>query len=175
MVGLRWPTGSATPSLHVAASEIIWNTAMPDSRDQAPEREPLSAPPTYDPVSSDQIFPHWERNLRFAALAAVVAVAVVGYRYWKAQQPAPVVAEVHFPQATQWSSGAGLTLSPAISHSGKWVAYSSDRDGPGSLAIWKQPFDSGKATRLTEGEFNESDPDFSPDDSQIVFRSEREG
>jgi eukaryotic-like serine/threonine-protein kinase len=148
---------------------------MTDSPDKAPQREPLSAPPTYDPVSSDQIFPHWERNLRFAALAALVVVAVVGYRYWKAQQPAPVVAEIHFPQARQWTSGAGLTLSPAISHSGKWVAYSSDRDGPGSLAIWTQPFDSGKATRLTVGEFNESDPDFSPDDSQIVFRSERDG
>jgi hypothetical protein len=38
---------------------------------------------------------------------------------------------------------------PAISHSGKLVAYASDREGSGGLAIWTQPFNSEKATRLT--------------------------
>src|SRR6185295_13193050 len=148
---------------------------MTDSPGNAPEREPLAAQTIYVPIPTHKIFPGWERNLRFAALGALVVVWVAGYRYWKAQQPVPVVTEVCFPRATQWTRGAGLTLSPAISHSGKLVAYASDREGSGGLAIWTQPFNSEKATRLTPGEFNETDPDFSSDDSRIVFRSDRDG
>ena len=147
---------------------------MPDSPD-APQREPLAAPTDYVPIPTNKIFPGWERNLRFAGLAALVVVAVAGYRYWKAQQPAPVVVAMHFPPGAQWTSGAGLTFAPAISHNGRLAAYASDREGPGTLAIWTQPLDSAKASRLTAGEYNESDPDFSPDDSRIVFRSDREG
>jgi Tol biopolymer transport system component len=36
-------------------------------------------------------------------------------------------------------------------------------------------FDSGKPQRLTTGEFNENDPDFSPDARLIAYRSERDG
>ena len=148
---------------------------MTDPTDNAPRHEPLAAPVKYESTPTNQLFPAWERNLKFAALGALLVVAVAGYRYWKAQQPAPVVAEIHFPEARQWSSGAGLVLSPAFSHSGKLVAYASDRDGSGTMAIWTQPFHSEKASRLTSGEFNESDPDFSPDDRQVVFRSEKDG
>jgi eukaryotic-like serine/threonine-protein kinase len=148
---------------------------MTDPTDNAPQHEPLAAPAKYESTPTNQLFPAWERNLKFAALGALLVVAVAGSRYWKAQQPAPVIAEIHFPEAKQWTAGAGLTLSPAFSHSGKIVAYASDRDGSGTLAIWTQPFDSQKATRLTLGEFNESDPDFSPDDRQLVFRSEKDG
>src|ERR1700694_4686847 len=38
-----------------------------------------------------------------------------------------------------------------------------------------RPFDSGKPVRLTSGEFNETDPDFSPEDRLIAYRSERDG
>jgi len=62
-----------------------------------------------------------------------------------------------------------------FSHDGKLVAYASDRGGAGSLAIWLRPFPSGEATRLTAESFNDSDPDFSPDDTRIVYRSERDG
>jgi len=149
---------------------------MTDSSDKAPEaREPLAAPASYQSPSGNEFFPTWERNLKFAGVAATVVVVVVGFRYWKAQQPLPAVPVMRFSEATQWTSGDGLTLSPAIAHSGKLAAYASDREGPGSLAIWTQPFNSGKPKRVTRGEFNESDPDFSPDDRQIVFHSDRDG
>src|SRR2546425_8701247 len=114
---------------------------MPEAPDNSPEPppEPLAGLHTYKALPSNRIFPKWERNLKFAALAALIVVAVAGYRYWRAQQPQPVVRAVHFPPARQWTASAGLTLAPAISHSGKLAAYASDRDGPGSLAIWTQP------------------------------------
>src|SRR5258706_15821508 len=149
---------------------------MTDSSDKTPAaREPLAAPYSYQPVSANEFFPAWERILKFAALAALAVVAVAGFRYWKAQQPLPVVPVMRIATATQWTSGNGLTLSPAMAHSGKLAAYASDREGPGSLAIWTQPLNSGKPKRLTGGEFNESDPDFAPDDRQIVFHSDRDG
>src|SRR5258706_3135743 len=102
---------------------------MPDSPDNPGQHKPLAALARYDSIPTNQIFPTWERNLKFAALGALVVVVVVGYRYWKAQQPAPAVSEIHFPPATQWASGPGLTLSPAFSHSGKLVAFASDCAG----------------------------------------------
>src|SRR6266568_4547190 len=136
---------------------------MTDSSDKTPAAlEPLAAPYSYQPVSASQFFPTWERILKFAALAALAVVALVGFRYWKAQQPLPAVPAMRFATAKQWTSGDGLTLSPAIAHSGKAAAFASDREGPGSLAIWTQPLNSAKPKRLTGGEFNESDPDFAP-------------
>src|SRR3954466_12853137 len=140
-----------------------------------PHREPLAAPTSYKRVPDNQIFPAWERNLKIALLAAAVVVGVVGYRYWKAQQPPPIVQAMHFSRASQFTTGEGITMAPAIAHSGNLAAYASDRDGPGSLSIWTQPLRSGQPRRVTAGEFNESDPDFSPDDGQIAYRSDRDG
>ncbi len=146
------------------------------SDDNAPKaREALAAPTSYQPIPSNKLFPTWERNLKFALIAAAGVVGVAGFRYWKAQQPPPVVPVVHFSRATQWTNGDGINMAPVIAHSGGLAAYASDREGPGSLAIWTQPLGAGKPRRVTAGEFNESDPDFSPDDRQIVFRSDRDG
>ena len=55
------------------------------------------------------------------------------------------------------------------------MAYASDRNGAGNLDIWIRPYPSGDARRVTNEPFNDSAPDFSPDGSQIVYRSERDG
>jgi Tol biopolymer transport system component len=82
---------------------------------------------------------------------------------------------VTYAQATQITSDSGLTIDPAISHNGRMLAYASDRHGDGNLAIWIRTMRGGETTRLTKGNFHETGPDFSPDDSQVVYRSDRDG
>ena len=107
-------------------------------------------------------------------VGALAVAGFVGYRFGQ-PEPTDVVPAQHFAHASKWTSDTGLNLAPAISHNGKRVAYASDREGNGGLAIWTRPIDSGKAVRLTRGEFNETDPDFSPDDRLIAYRTEQNG
>ena len=149
---------------------------MLESPDKPPEkREALAALHVYEQVPSNKLFPMWEWILKFGWIGAVAVAGAVGYRFWKPEAVKPVVPALHFAPVSQWTWDSGFNLSPAISHDGKLVAYASNREGSGSLAIWIRPFDSGKPVRLTSGEFNESDPDFSPDDRWIAYRSERDG
>jgi Tol biopolymer transport system component len=53
------------------------------------------------------------------------------------------------------------------------LAYASDQSG--NVDIWMRPLDTGEARRLTSDPGVDASPDFSPDSSQIVFRSERNG
>jgi TolB protein len=54
------------------------------------------------------------------------------------------------------------------------LAYASDRGG-GSMNIWVQPLPDGQPVQITHGDEDATEPDFSPDGSRIVFRSERNG
>jgi Tol biopolymer transport system component len=53
------------------------------------------------------------------------------------------------------------------------VAYASDQSG--NFDIWVQPVGGGDAVRVTTSEMPDTQPDWSPDGTRIVFRSEREG
>jgi Tol biopolymer transport system component len=55
------------------------------------------------------------------------------------------------------------------------LAYASNRASNANLDIWVQQTRSGSALRLTNDPADHSAPDFSPDGSEIVFRSERDG
>jgi len=149
---------------------------MIESPDKPPEkREALAGLNTYEPVPTNKLFPMWEWILKFGWIGALAVAGAVGYRFWKPEVVQPVVPVLHFAHASQWTSDAAFNLAPAISHDGRLVAYASDREGNGTLSIWIRPFDSPKIARLTDGEFNDTDPDFSADDHQIVYRSERDG
>jgi serine/threonine protein kinase len=50
----------------------------------------------------------------------------------------------------------------------------SDRGG-GNMNIWVQPLSDGQPVQITHGDEDATEPDFSPDGSRIVFRSERNG
>jgi Tol biopolymer transport system component len=62
-----------------------------------------------------------------------------------------------------------------MSRDGTLLAYASDRSGQGNLDIWVQQMDGSTPVRLTSYEVDEHQPSFSPDGTQIAFRSEREG
>ena len=137
------------------------------------KREPLAALHIYEPVPTHKLFPRWERILKFGWIGALAVAGAVGYRFWK-PEPSPFQVQ-HFLPVSQWTTGSAFNLAPAISHDGRVVAYSSDGQGKGPLAIWTRAFDSSKAVQLTSGAFNDGDPDFSPDDRVIAYRSERDG
>jgi Tol biopolymer transport system component len=71
----------------------------------------------------------------------------------------------------------GLTTDAAISPDGRLVAYSSDRADSSHFDIWVQQVDGGGVVRITDDAYNPgpSEPAFSPDATQIAFRSERDG
>src|SRR5262245_49151226 len=144
-----------------------------DQSDPREQREPLAALHTYQPLPTHKIFPQWEWVLRFGWIVALAVAGVVGYRYWRHDAPEPVAQ--HFAPVTRWTSEPGLNLAPTISLDGKWAAYASDREGSGTLAIWMRPTDGCNLQRVTNGEFNETDPDLSPDGKLIAYRSERDG
>jgi Tol biopolymer transport system component/tRNA A-37 threonylcarbamoyl transferase component Bud32 len=73
------------------------------------------------------------------------------------------------------TSDGGLSAYPTISRDGKFVAFASDRARENNLDIWIQQIGGSEPVRLTSDPADETDPDFSPDGSVIVFRSEKDG
>jgi serine/threonine protein kinase len=72
------------------------------------------------------------------------------------------------------TADSGLTTEPAVSRSGALLAYASDR-GSDVLNIWVQPLPSGQPVQVTRDKAGAHSPNFSPDGSRIVYRSERDG
>lgn len=70
-----------------------------------------------------------------------------------------------------WDSG--LTTDGTISSDGKFVAYASDRGNENHLNLYVQQIDSDGIVKLSTDGADNYHPVFSPDGSQIVFRSER--
>jgi len=76
---------------------------------------------------------------------------------------------------TRITADAGISRFPALSPDGKLVAYSSDRGLDGDLDLYVKQVAGGPPIRLTSDGAGNTSPDFSPDSSKIVFRSNRDG
>ena len=79
--------------------------------------------------------------------------------------------EAYPPHLRRRSLGLAGSLSP----DGKLVAYSSDRTSEGERDLYVKQVSGGDPIRLTSNSAGNTTPDFSPDGTKIVFRSERDG
>ena len=109
-----------------------------------------------------------------AAITALVSAAA-GWMLAARGLRIPSTAVKPEPVITLLTTGSGFNGFPAISRDGKLMAFASDRAGKGNLDIWLQQIDGGDAIQITSGDADETDPAFSLNGTQILFRSERDG
>src|SRR5262249_45529491 len=106
----------------------------------------------------------------WGACAGGAAVALlVGAAYWFTR---PVERRISMRRAT---SDVGLTAYPAVSRDGKFLAFASEREGAENLDIYVQQVGGAEPFRLTDNAADDYEPEFTPDGTQIVYRSDRDG
>ena len=110
-----------------------------------------------------------------ATLLCLIAVTVlVVIPTMRSAPPATTESLTTLP-IEQLTSDAGATIMPALSPDGRLLAYASNRANNRDLDIWVQQIGGGVPLRVSSSEVDESTPDFSPDGSQIIYRSEQGG
>lgn len=109
---------------------------------------------------------------RWIAAVAIIGCASVVLSLRGCLTPEPVF---RLTPPVQLTRDSGLTTDPVISRDGKLIAYASDRSGEKTLDIWVQHAAGGEPRRISFDRADDHQPDISPDGSQIVFRSERDG
>ena len=129
---------------------------------------------------SDQLGNARRGTVRWSAGVAAVVCLAAGFGVASRSCNSSV------PQApwtlTRITADAGISDDPTLSPDGRLVAYSSDRSpaadpGPlaGQLDLYIKPVVGGTPVRLTFDGAGNRMPDFSPDGSRLVFRSNRDG
>jgi dipeptidyl aminopeptidase/acylaminoacyl peptidase len=73
------------------------------------------------------------------------------------------------------TTDAGLDEKPALSRDGRLLAFSSNRSADGGRNIYIKHVAGGETLQLTFDGLGNTAPDFSPDGTQIVFHSDRDG
>ncbi len=106
----------------------------------------------------------------FVAAAAFITASFAIGRWFRAPEAAPAAWRL-----TQLTRDAGLSNRPALSRDGRLVAYSSDAGQDGGMDLYVKQLAGGQPIRLTSDGAGNTWPDFSPDGSRIVFRSNRGG
>jgi eukaryotic-like serine/threonine-protein kinase len=96
---------------------------------------------------------------------ALIAILVIGSRVILRSHAAAGIVRIVRDSAAAFD--------PCVSRDGRMLAYASDQSG--NVDLWVRTLDGGEARRLTSDQSADSSPDFSPDSSRIVFRSERNG
>jgi Tol biopolymer transport system component len=104
------------------------------------------------------------------AACTLIACALASTVYITRRPSAPVRGPSTLIRLT---SDSGLSFEPALSRDGTLLAFASDRSGEGNLDIWVKQTAGGDPVRVTHGKVDHHEPSFSPDASEIVFRSER--
>jgi dipeptidyl aminopeptidase/acylaminoacyl peptidase len=77
-------------------------------------------------------------------------------------------------QTARWISHANSPdRQPVFSPDGKWIAFSSNRDG--HMNLWQISLETGTVSRLTEDNSTDFDLAFSADGKYLIFSSDRSG
>ena len=123
--------------------------------------------PTVATVQSQRSAPY-----RWIGIGVLTAIVVIGIAFVMNRKPEKPQELTIMPITTE----GGINIEPTVSHDGQFLAYVSDRAGDGHLDLWMKRLHGGsEPIRLTTTEDAESEPVFSPDGSQILFRSEEDG
>ena len=88
-------------------------------------------------------------------------------------QPRPSQSAPVQRNLTRLTFGPGLQTESTFSPDGRFIAYASDPAG--NFDIWVQPVAGGDPVQVTRSVAQDTQPDWSPDGSTLVFRSERDG
>jgi Tol biopolymer transport system component/predicted Ser/Thr protein kinase len=108
------------------------------------------------------------------AAVAVLLVAVVGLVYLVPLiRQGPLSDQPPLRSFSQFTFGAGLQSEPTWSPDGRFIAYSSDRNG--NFDIWVKQVGGGDPVQVTKSPEHDWQPDWAPNGKSIVFRSERDG
>ena len=136
----------------------------------APERQTSATPIAVEPVIREE--PRRLRRGPWWALAAALVGLLSLAVWWRFQDHG---ASLSSAKVIRLTTDAGLSDAPAISRDGKLVAYSSDIATEGQMDLYVKQVTGGQPIRLTFDGAGNTTPDFSPDSSKIVFRSNRDG
>jgi Tol biopolymer transport system component/DNA-binding winged helix-turn-helix (wHTH) protein len=128
-------------------------------------------PPPQDAFTVGHSFPKTHMRQRLAILAVCCACVLLtgagwfAYKKWRTQVPTPVLRTL-----TRFTFDEGLQTGATWSPDGRYIAYSSDRDG--KFDIWVQQVSGGDPVQITKGPGHHWQPDWSPDGKYIAYRSE---
>ena len=104
-------------------------------------------------------------------MAVAASVLVVGTSILVTLRSDDAVGEIPERRLWQVTSMARLEVEPAWSPDGRFLAYSSNRNG--NPDIWVQPIDGGTPIQVTASDYAEEQPAWSPDGRLIAFKSSR--
>jgi Tol biopolymer transport system component/DNA-binding winged helix-turn-helix (wHTH) protein len=133
---------------------------------ETPERglEPESSP--------NRVIALSQRRRRLGAAGVVLLAAVAAIVAWRGSPTTNGATSSHAEPIPLTFEG-GLQTDPSFSFNGAWIAYASDSGG--NFDIWIRRLSGGEPVQVTHDEAADYQPDWSPDGSRLVFRSERAG
>jgi eukaryotic-like serine/threonine-protein kinase len=144
------------------------------------ERAPEPVPPMAGSAPEESSITGRRRNrsLTVAAIGAVAALPLLMTLSWRDDAPS----DPSPWKVVRLTADTGISDYPALSPDGRLLAYSSDAEArgdhdvsDGGTDLYVKQVAGSSPIRLTFDGAGNTMPDFSPDGSRIVFRSNREG
>ena len=133
--------------------------------------------------SGESFFRYWfsieNRHWIFAGFLAVLLLVAAGVVLIQSGifRPSPLSRADFQPKIrrplSRLTLEPGLQADPTWSSDGQFIAYSSNRGG--NFDIWVRPVEGGSPVQLTRDSAHEWQPDWSPKEDRIVYRSESDG
>jgi Tol biopolymer transport system component len=112
------------------------------------------------------------RRWRLLAATILLIAAAASVVAWRERQTKGNPNALH-PEPVRLTFEDGLQTDPSISRDGEWIAYTSDKSG--NFDVWVRRISGGDPVQVTHDKAADYQPDWSPDGSRLVFRSERAG